>query len=127
PGGTCRHKRNRAQRAPSMAMPIVAWGGRLAIQAPAAASPRRSAAADPPHRGVAALAEELARVHHAPVLPHLEMYVGAGGTAGGAGLGHFLPGAHQVALAHAQPRVVRIAGDVAVAVVHVHDVAIAAL
>src|SRR5690606_1594044 len=53
--------------------------------------------------------------------------VGAGGTAGGAGLGHFLPGAHQVALAYAQPRVVRIAGDVAVAVVHVHDVAVAAL
>src|SRR3546814_2989327 len=69
--------------------------------------------------GGALLAEELARVEHAAVLPDFEMHVGAGGAAGRAGLGDLLAAAHQVADLHAQPRVVRVAGDVAVAVVDV--------
>src|SRR5690606_2438295 len=68
---------------------------------------------------------ELARVDHPAVFPHLEVHVGAGRAAGGTGLGHFLPGAHQVAGLHHQPRVVRVAGDVAVAVVDLHGLAVA--
>src|SRR3546814_13656616 len=69
------------------------------------------------HAFCVVLAEELARVEHAAVLPDFEMHVGAGGAAGRAGLGDLLAAAHQVTDLHAQPRVVRVAGDVAVAVV----------
>src|SRR3546814_12494776 len=71
------------------------------------------------------LAEELARVEHAAVLPDFEMHVGAGGAAGRAGLGDLLAAAHQVTDLHAQPRVVRVAGDVAVAVVDFDHLAVA--
>src|SRR5690606_3162773 len=56
--------------------------------------PRRPAAAAllPPD-----LAQELARIVHAPVLPHLQMHVRAGGAAGRAGLGDLLAHAHEVA------------------------------
>src|SRR3546814_9909508 len=56
--------------------------------------------------GGALLAEELARVEHAAVLPDFEMHVGAGGAAGRAGLGDLLAAAHQVADLPAKPRVV---------------------
>src|SRR5690606_31246383 len=69
------------------------------------------------------LAEELARVEHAPFLPDLEMHVRAGRTPGRSGLGDLLAAAHQVADLHHQPRVVRVAGDVAVAVVDLHHLA----
>src|SRR3546814_1866739 len=50
---------------------------------------------------------------------------GAGGGAGSAGLGDLLAAAHQVTDLHAQPRVVRVAGDVAVAVVDFDHLAVA--
>src|SRR5690606_14408297 len=86
---------------------------------------RASAAAAACHRSLA-VAQELARVDHAPVLPDLEMHVCTGRAAAGTGPGHLLPGADQVAGAHGQPRVVRISGDIAVAVVDLDGVAITA-
>src|SRR3546814_1481448 len=77
------------------------------------------------HAFCALLAEELARVEHAAVLPDFEMHVGASGAAGRAGLGDLLAAAHQVADLHAKPRVVRVAGDVAVAVVDFDHLAVA--
>src|SRR3546814_6758164 len=59
------------------------------------------------HAFCALLAEELARVEHAAVLPDFEMHVGASGAAGRAGLGDLLAAAHQVADLHAKPRVDR--------------------
>src|SRR5690606_14610263 len=88
--------------------------------APKADRPKPSAALG------AHLAQELARVVHAPVLPDFEVHVGAGGAAGRAGPGDLLAHAHQVADLHRVARVVRIAGDVAIAVVHFDHVAVAA-
>src|SRR5690606_23409863 len=72
------------------------------------------------------LAQELARIVHAAVFPDLEMHVGAGGTTGRAGLGDLLADADQVADLHRIARVVRVTGDVAVAVVDLDHVAVAA-
>src|SRR5690606_17152217 len=73
------------------------------------------------------LAQELARVDRAAVLPDLEVHVGTRGTPGRAGLGDLLPGADRLAhLAH-QARVVGVAGHEAVAVVDLHGVAVAGL
>src|SRR5699024_2479375 len=69
--------------------------------------------------------EELARVEHAAVLPDFEVHMGAGGAAGGAGLGHFLADPDQIAHPHRVAGVVGVAGDVAVAMVHFHHVAVA--
>src|SRR3546814_17203575 len=63
------------------------------------------------HAFCVVLAEELARVEHAAVLPDFEMHVGAGGAAGRAGLGDLLAAAHQGTDLPAQPRVVRVQGD----------------
>src|SRR5690606_26639249 len=71
------------------------------------------------------LAEELARIEHAAVPPDFEMHVGTGGTPGRARPGDLLAAAHQVADLHFQPRVVRVAGDVAVAVVDLDHLAVA--
>src|SRR5690606_32893526 len=73
----------------------------------------------------ASLLQELAGVDYAAVVPDLEVHVGAGGAAGGAGLRHLLPGADQVADPHQQPRIVGVAGHVAVAVVDLDHVAVA--
>src|SRR5690606_16979591 len=69
--------------------------------------------------------QELAGVDDLAVVPDLEVDVGAGGTAGGAGLGHLVAGAHQVADLHQQPRVVGIAGDVTVSMVDLDHLAVA--
>ncbi|MNI33015.1 hypothetical protein D3C73_869410 [compost metagenome] len=55
------------------------------------------------------------------------MHVGAGRTTGGTGLGHFLASADEVADLHHQARIVRVAGDVAIAVIDVDHVAVTAL
>src|SRR5690606_25405183 len=85
----------------------------------AALAPRNAVAAPAP------LLQELAGVHDPAVVPDLEMHVGAGGAAGGAGLGHLLPGADQVAGPHQQARVVRVAGHVTVSMVDLHHLAVA--
>src|SRR5574344_232841 len=109
------HKRNRAQCALLLARTHCNWGRARDLQATG------SAAA---HRGIAAGTEELARIDRHPVLPHLEMHMGTGRTPGRTGLGDLLPGPDQVALAHAQARVVRISGDIAIAVVDIDHIAV---
>src|SRR5690606_28730187 len=72
------------------------------------------------------LAQELARVVHAAVLPDLEVHVGPGGATGRTGLGDLLADADQVADLHRIARVVRVTGHVAIAVVDLDHVAVAA-
>src|SRR5688572_20842502 len=71
------------------------------------------------------LAEEVARIDHAAVLPHLEVHVGTGGTARRTGLGDFLAGTHQLTDLVGQARVVGVTGDIAIAVVDLDHVAVA--
>src|SRR5690606_14965874 len=92
---------------------------------PQARASGRSAAAAARDRG-AVVAQELARVDHGAVLPDLEVHVGTGRASGGTGLGHFLSGTDQVAALHHQARVVRVAGDVAVAMVDLDGLAVTA-
>src|SRR5690606_25648157 len=62
----------------------------------------------------------------AAVLPDLEVHVGTGGAAGGAGLGDLLAHPHQVAHLHDVAGVVGVAGHEAVSVVDLDHVAVAA-
>src|SRR3546814_19862173 len=77
------------------------------------------------HAFCALLAEELARVEHAAVLPDFEMHVGDSGAAGRAGLGALPAAARQAADLHAQPGIVSVAGADAVAVVEFGTLAVA--
>src|SRR5688572_27245086 len=74
-----------------------------------------------------AIAQELARIDHAAVFPDFEMHVRAGGTASGTRLSDYRADADEIASLHHQSRIVRVAGDVAIAMVHIHHVAVAAL
>src|SRR5690606_25362907 len=71
------------------------------------------------------LAEELARIHHPPVLPDLEVHMRARAAPGAAGLGDLAAHAHQLADVRGVARVVRVAGHVPGAEVDRHHVAVA--